>query len=81
MAYVDSLLQGLRQSTTTERPSVSRMRQCSNPICARLSNEKFGKCSKCNESYYCSPECQRQDWAVHQIACKKIRAKKGNIVV
>jgi tetratricopeptide (TPR) repeat protein len=36
-------------------------------------NERFSKCSKCQNAYYCSRECQRGDWPRH----KKICIKKG----
>jgi hypothetical protein len=27
------------------------------------------KCSKCKQAYYCSKECQKQDWREHKTAC------------
>lgn len=28
------------------------------------------ECSRCHSTKYCSPECQKADWAVHKILCK-----------
>ena len=31
---------------------------------------KFKKCSGCEKVYYCSKECQRQDWKEHKKTCR-----------
>lgn len=31
--------------------------------------KRFGKCGKCRLVYYCSTECQHQDWDNHKTVC------------
>ncbi|QDS76705.1 hypothetical protein FKW77_000842 [Venturia effusa] len=31
-------------------------------------------CSRCQSASYCSPECQKKDWSLHKILCKKYKA-------
>lgn len=33
---------------------------------------KFRVCGRCKWSYYCSEECQRQNWSIHKYNCKKV---------
>lgn len=46
-------------STNLERPCV---------ICGKATSQR---CSRCRSSYYCSVNCQRADWSLHQPNCKK----------
>jgi hypothetical protein len=32
---------------------------------------EFKKCSRCEEVYYCSKECQTADWCKHKTTCNK----------
>lgn len=53
-------------------------RQC--PTCG--SNERVGdasrysRCSSCKKVYYCSSECQLEDWKAHKVICKQLKAGK-----
>lgn len=56
-----------------------RVRNCS--TCNKSSLEKMKLCSKCKYAYYCSQECQKEDWPKHKEKCKlyeiyAIREKK-----
>jgi hypothetical protein len=43
-------------------------------ICALCSSKGSSKkCSRCMKVYYCSRECQRQDWQTHKTNCKKVK--------
>jgi hypothetical protein len=70
-AWLDEIAKDLRHAIATERPSVSYARQCANPACARVSKDKFLKCSKCHTNYYCCETCQRLDWKAHKKICKR----------
>lgn len=59
------------RATVLKRPSICLFRQCANPACALLSKEKILQCGRCRRNYYCSQECQRQDWPVHRLACRE----------
>ena len=49
------------------------IRQCNN--CSKFryisdkNNELYKKCSGCNNTYYCSVDCQRKDWKIHKNNC------------
>lgn len=46
-------------------------RSCCAPECKRVGkNLTRMKCSACKLSYYCSAECQRDDWPAHKVYCK-----------
>lgn len=36
--------------------------------CGKAANKK---CAGCKISYYCSRECQKEDWKIHKLICKK----------
>ena len=38
--------------------------------CGIQSSDTLKRCSKCKMAYYCTAECQREDWKKHKIACK-----------
>jgi hypothetical protein len=40
--------------------------------------QKFKRCSRCRDAYYCSPECQPADWKHHKLQCA-IEALATNI--
>jgi hypothetical protein len=40
-------------------------------ICTICPNKTAQQCSVCKVAYYCSRECQLQDWKVHKLICKK----------
>jgi len=51
-------------------------RQCANPTCGKLSNQKMLQCGRCVSTYYCSSDCQRAHWTEHKKACKIFSEKK-----
>jgi hypothetical protein len=42
--------------------------------------QSFRLCSACQEAYYCSKECQQQDWKSgrHRVECKKLRQDRAS---
>ncbi len=38
-------------------------------VCAVCGNAAKSKCSRCKTRRYCSPECQKRDWATHKESC------------
>jgi len=43
-------------------------------FCKIISNEKkLKKCGRCFKQYYCSVQCQRQDWPTHKCICNNIK--------
>lgn len=38
--------------------------------CFVCGNQAINLCSKCHQVYYCSRECQRDDWSIHKHNCK-----------
>ena len=49
--------------------SVNENSCCS--ACKKVS-QSLKRCSRCRSTVYCSVECQRQHWAQHKMACKKV---------
>ena len=41
------------------------------PVCQVCGNGGQKKCSRCEEVYYCSRECQIKDWQNHKPACRR----------
>ncbi|KAG3091086.1 hypothetical protein PI124_g16796 [Phytophthora idaei] len=37
----------------------------------RCSKNGTLRCSRCKAQFYCSPECQKADWRLHKVGCKK----------
>lgn len=45
---------------------------CDNNECDRSSlDTKLLVCSRCNTTWYCSPECQRKRWPIHSKVCRE----------
>lgn len=42
---------------------------------AHGANTTLRRCSRCRTSYYCSTECQKQDWPTHKLECVKVKDK------
>jgi hypothetical protein len=40
-------------------------------VCIKIGSKDalMNKCGDCNNVYYCSKECQRQDWRTHKLVC------------
>ena len=47
--------------------------------CVRCGNHASTKCGKCKTAYYCSRECQRQDWERHSPLCEPISTTNDTI--
>jgi len=47
-----------------------RAHHCQNDNCQKVS---YSKCSACGNAYYCSKECQIEDWTVHKQFCEAMR--------
>ncbi|KAJ7459567.1 hypothetical protein B0H11DRAFT_2059038 [Mycena galericulata] len=47
---------------------------CENMKCLQIDRKsKFKSCAGCSLAYYCSPECQKHDWAAgHRLWCRKL---------
>lgn len=41
-------------------------------VCEKI-EAKNKKCGWCRKVFYCSPECQKLDWAKHKAFCNKLR--------
>ncbi len=46
------------------------MRQCK--VC-QIGCPTNGRCSTCDRTYYCSKECQLQDWPLHKVQCPEFK--------
>ncbi|KAJ7468792.1 hypothetical protein FB451DRAFT_1257331 [Mycena latifolia] len=60
---------------TVSRPTNDhscRETSCKN---TKLTGFKMRLCTQCRTIYYCSPECQRKDWARHKAWCKEQAAE------
>lgn len=55
----------------------ARKSQNDEHYCAECCNVAFKKCSNCQQSYYCSRECQIKNWPIHKNIC---RTKQENSV-
>ena len=44
--------------------------KCYNPQC-NVTSYKMKKCQQCKKARYCSRDCQKVNWSVHRINCKK----------
>lgn len=63
--------------------AVSHVQGASNAKCFNTSCEKIGQwkfCGRCKAVTYCSPECQKKDWALHKKLCKKVFKEEKNEV-
>lgn len=54
---------------------------CCNPECRETRNttKKMFTCTACKVALYCSPECQREDWAAHKPICKNTQRQNALI--
>ncbi|XP_040291132.1 tudor domain-containing protein 1 [Bufo bufo] len=39
------------------------------PTCANCGLTGKNRCSRCHQTYYCSVECQKQNWKAHSVVC------------
>lgn len=61
-----------------QRSSDEPVEKSKRHICALCSSKGSSKkCSRCMKVYYCSRECQRQDWQTHKTNCKKISGEEN----
>ena len=70
----DKVLDGIRAERDNEN---RRVWQCDNPACeaAAAPSAQLLKCARCKRTHYCSRECQKADWSVHKLTCRKAGAK------
>ena len=50
-----------------------KVRECA--MCGATAT-KMQTCSMCRRVYYCGPQCQKADWKMHKLHCKKKGSKK-----
>ena len=48
--------------------------------CSKCDKEATGYCMCCKTVRYCGRECQRADWAAHELVCKDAECKKDEPV-
>lgn len=47
------------------------------PGCFKTSSRTTLLCTRCRNMHYCSTQCQRDDWPVHKMVCKKTSEPKS----
>ncbi|KAG8942841.1 hypothetical protein FRC04_003472 [Tulasnella sp. 424] len=53
-----------------EKADIARLtRDLSCAVCGKQSKTR---CAQCQSTHYCSPECQKGDWAIHKKTCNKL---------
>ncbi|KAH9920646.1 uncharacterized protein B0H18DRAFT_1121877 [Fomitopsis serialis] len=72
-----SWIEGREHTDKTDHRLVMQCRQCF----SREPMVKLFVCSKCKKIYYCSRECQKQDWPLHKDACKDIATLNKKIAL
>jgi len=69
-SFVD-IMQGSRENDENKKPfSIKMCRYCNK---SELSDEfqlSLMACARCQNTFYCSKECQKDDWKVHKKHCK-----------
>lgn len=58
---------------TTDR--FADMKTCCNVTCTA---DGIKRCGRCRDAYYCSPECQKNDWLAHRRVCRKVAAARAD---
>eukprot|EP00026_Physarum_polycephalum_P006047 Phypoly_transcript_06087.p1 GENE.Phypoly_transcript_06087~~Phypoly_transcript_06087.p1 ORF type:complete len:611 (+),score=75.80 Phypoly_transcript_06087:61-1833(+) len=53
-------------------------RKCSSTTC-EVRSDKLKKCSQCSSAWYCSKECQVNDWAQHKQACMQLKEQDAGV--
>ena len=48
--------------------------------CEKCTKPTPKQCGACGKVYYCTPDCQKQDWKFHEISCQKKDNKQTNEV-
>lgn len=66
---------GIKDGISSESKQVDKEEDKNGPethLCRYCGKQGFfQKCSRCKETFYCSRECQREDWRTHKVACTK----------
>ena len=47
--------------------------QCEN---CKITGQGFPHCAACKKVFYCSRDCQKSNWKIHRLVCKKTTTKK-----
>lgn len=55
----------------------SVMKQCSRNSCGIVEQEvaQFKRCGSCHQVWYCSVDCQKQDWKTHKLGESRFKLK------
>eukprot|EP00121_Abeoforma_whisleri_P014024 Awhi_evm1s12938 len=61
-----------RMSTKGHKSMVGRT--CN--TCGNM-KDKLNACARCKDAFYCSRECQKEDWKTHKLNCQKKEAQSG----
>jgi hypothetical protein len=48
-------------------------------FCSVCGHQSSLRCSRCLGALYCSVACQKQDWKVHKVICKKAEEVKKSL--
>jgi hypothetical protein len=63
----------MMEKLSTYHNSVRAFVRCAKCNILEKSEKEFQKCSRCGLVFYCSKDCQREDWGNHKRVCKEIR--------
>lgn len=68
-----SIDESLANTPEIEGPAESKEKCCQ--VCGKTGagpngDKPLKKCSKCQQVFYCSVECQKKDWPTHKLVCK-----------
>ncbi|KAJ7681136.1 hypothetical protein B0H17DRAFT_1206074 [Mycena rosella] len=71
----ESWLENRKQTAKTDERATKACRTCS----AREPLVTLLQCNNCKHIYYCSKECQRENWKYHKVECREMAAIQQKI--